>query len=82
MLESSQPGQVVSQFMQPCTSHCAPDDALDVSLESLRSSKLPLLPVLKDGRLAGLLTSENVLEAIIFRRALSRRLPPPIPQPA
>lgn len=82
VLESSQPGQVVSQFMQPCTSHCAPDDALDVSLESLRSSKLPLLPVLKDGRLAGLLTSENVLEAIMFRRALSRRLPPPIPQPA
>jgi CBS domain-containing protein len=57
-------------------------DRMTKSLETLRGSKLPLLPVLKDGRLAGLLTSENVLEAIMFRRALSRRLPPPVPQPA
>ena len=78
-LEAGEPRQPVSAFMREVTFLCAPDDALDASLETLRGSDLPLLPVLHHGRLAGLLTSENVLETIVFRRALSRRLPPPLP---
>jgi hypothetical protein len=36
--------------------------------------------VLGEGRLIGLLTSENILEALMFRRALSQRIaPPPMP---
>jgi Zn-dependent protease/predicted transcriptional regulator len=77
-LESGEFSRPVSSFMRQTTVHCGPEDALDHSLERLRGSSLPILPVLLEGRLAGLLTTENVLEAIMFRRALNRKLPPPL----
>ena len=73
--------QPVSGFMRPVHAHCSPDEALDTSLETLRKSELPLLPVLSGGRLIGLLNSENILEAMMFRRALSQRRLPPLPVP-
>lgn len=83
-LEAGTAFQPVSVFMRRDAVCCTPEDNLDVALQSLRGSQLPLLPVLRDGRLIGLLDSENVLEAIMFRRAMSRRPsgPPPLPVPA
>ena len=82
-LEAGNPSQPVANFMRTNASQCGPDEDLDTALEALRASHLPLLPVISQGRLIGLLTSENVLEAIMFRRALTQRLaPPPLPLPA
>ncbi len=81
-LEAGGQRQTVASFMREPGIHCGPEDALDASLESLRGSSLPLLPVLQEGRLVGLLNSENILEAIMFRRALRGRIPPPLPVPA
>lgn len=84
-LESASPLQPVARFMRPVASACGPGDSLDSAFDTLRASQLPLLPVLEDGRLIGLLNSENVLEALMFRRALSQRpgaAPPPLPLPA
>lgn len=88
-LEAGTPQQPVSFFMRREAVCCQPTDELDMALQSLRSSQLPLLPVLQDGRLIGLLNSENVLEALMFRRALGKPAgsspgsgPPPLPVPA
>jgi CBS domain-containing protein len=79
-LEAGNPLQPVANFMRIDALHCGPEDDLDAALQTLRSSHLPLLPVLGEGRLIGLLTSENILEALMFRRALSQRIaPPPMP---
>ena len=79
-LEAGNPLQPVANFMRTDALSCSPEDDLDTALQTLRSSHLPLLPVLGQGRLIGLLTSENILEALMFRRALSQRLaPPPLP---
>ena len=82
-LEAGNLSQPVANFMRTDALRCTPEENLDTALDTLRASHLPLLPVISDGRLIGLLTSENVLEAIMFRRALSKRLaPPPLPVPA
>jgi CBS domain-containing protein len=46
-------------------------EMLDVALERLQSSGHAMAPVVDDGRTVGLLTLENVLEYLSFRRALS-----------
>ncbi len=75
--------QPVSTFMRTGTPHSSADEPLEAAMATLRASNLPLLPILASGRLVGLLTSENVLEALMVRRALSRRAaPPPLPVPA
>ena len=82
-LEAGNLSQPVANFMRTDALRCTPEENLDTALDTLRASHLPLLPVISDGRLIGLLTSENVLDAIMFRRALSKRLaPPPRPVPA
>jgi len=82
-LEAGNPSQPVANFMRTDALRCTPEENLDTALDTLRASHLPLLPVISEGRLIGLLTSENVLESLMFRRALSRRrAPPPLPVPA
>ena len=82
-LEAGHPTQPVANFMRRDALRCTPEENLDTALDTLRASHLPLLPVISEGRLIGLLTSENVLEALMFRRALSQRpVPPPLPVPA
>lgn len=81
-LEAGGQLQTVASFMREPGLCCGPEDALDASLNSLRESRLPLLPVLLEDRLVGLLNSENILEAIIFRRALRGKIPPPLPVPS
>ncbi|MES2708893.1 MAG: site-2 protease family protein [Verrucomicrobiota bacterium] len=66
----------VSGFMRENPPRCAPLDVLDGAMLTLRESTLPLIPVIDQGKLVGLVTSENVLEVLMIRKALSRRRPP------
>ena len=52
----------------------APTEMLDRALARLQEGGCPVLPVLAaDGRLAGLLTAENVGELVMIRQALTAR---------
>lgn len=44
----------------------------DRALERLRSSRLPALPVVEDGRLVGLLTMDNITDLLLVRKAVRR----------
>ncbi|HMO63685.1 MAG TPA: hypothetical protein PKE47_00395, partial [Verrucomicrobiota bacterium] len=49
------------------------DEPLEHALARLRSAgESPLMPVLHEGRLVGLLTPENVSEFVLIRSALRR----------
>ena len=75
-LDAGNPTQPVANFMRTDTLRCSPEEPLDTAVDTLRASHLPILPVITEGRLIGLLTCENVLEALMFRRALSQRSAP------
>jgi Zn-dependent protease/CBS domain-containing protein len=48
----------------------SPDDPLSVALERFAATDLPLLPVIKDGRLVGLLYRESVIGYVRMREML------------
>ncbi|RYD27810.1 MAG: site-2 protease family protein [Verrucomicrobiaceae bacterium] len=75
VLENENPGPV-SSFMRPDPPRCAPSDTLDGVMHTLQDPALTLMPVIDQGRLVGLVTSENVLELLMTRKALSRRQTP------
>ena len=55
---------------------------LDDGLQRLQASGGPVLPVIHDGRLVGLLTLENVSELLMIRQALDQAPPNPLgPRP-
>jgi Zn-dependent protease/predicted transcriptional regulator len=82
-IETGTSHQPVTGFMRQDTIACSPGEDLHEALNRLRSSKLPLIPVIENGLLIGLLNSANVIEAMMIRQALSRRpQPPPLPLPA
>ena len=47
-----------------------PDDQLSTALERFGSTELPLLPVVKDGAIVGLLYRESVVGYVRMREAL------------
>jgi Zn-dependent protease/predicted transcriptional regulator len=63
---------VVSSFMRSDVPDCRPNENLEDVLDRMRERDLPLLPVVEDGRLTGLVTPENTIEYILIRRALQR----------
>jgi Zn-dependent protease/predicted transcriptional regulator len=67
--------QPVGQFMRREVVFCDPGEPLRDVLERMKEAGQPLMPVMRDGRLAGLVTTENSLEFILFRRALSAARP-------
>lgn len=81
-LERNDPSAGVAGFMRAGTAHCEPGEMLEAAVERLRSSGLPLMPVVEGGRVVGLLTPGNVLEVLMFRRALSHAGPVRNPVPA
>ena len=66
------PGQPVVDVMRPCPASTQPASELTQALESLGAGDCPALPVLDpiDGKLIGLLTTENIGEALMVRAAL------------
>ena len=67
-------GQVAAAIMRPIRTSCQVDDALPGVVEILREQGLPLLPVLENERVCGLITPDNTAEYIALRRAVRNRL--------
>ena len=66
--------QVAAAIMRPIRTSCQVDDALPGVVEILREQGLPLLPVLENERVCGLITPDNTAEYIALRRAVRNRL--------
>ncbi|MFN0069050.1 MAG: site-2 protease family protein [Limisphaerales bacterium] len=74
----------VASVMETRFTSATLDEPLEHALGRLRTGEAPLLPVLADGRLVGLLTPENVSEFVLIRSALRRAeslpaVPPVLP---
>lgn len=63
----------VSSFMRQDVPTCAPSEKLEDVLGRMREQELPLMPVMEDGRLLGLITPENTVEFMLIRRALENK---------
>jgi len=63
----------VSSFMRTEVPSCLASDSLESVLERMRELNLPLMPVVEDDRLLGLVTPENTVEFMLIRRALERK---------
>ncbi len=74
-LASHGPSHPASQVITACERSLSPDTSLSEAMEMLSSSPCPALPVLDaaTGRLIGLITAENIAEALLVRSALQRR---------
>ncbi|HHY87085.1 MAG TPA: site-2 protease family protein [Verrucomicrobia bacterium] len=66
-------GMPVADVMERDVSPLRPEDLLDGVLLSSDGPHARSIPVVKDGRLVGLLTAENVREFLMVRSALERR---------
>lgn len=64
----------VHSFMRQEVPVCSPQEPLEGVLDRMREADLPLMPVVQDGRLVGLVTPENTVEFILIRRALAVRV--------
>jgi CBS domain-containing protein len=62
----------VEQVMTPAAelSTVSPDDPLGTALEKFSATELPLLPVIKDGRLVGVLYRESVIGYVRMQEML------------
>lgn len=60
----------VREFMRADFVTATPGDSLDGALSRLKESECPVMPVVADGRLVGLLTVENVGELAMIREAV------------
>jgi stage IV sporulation protein FB len=70
------PGYPVENIIEPCEGYVEPRIDLEIAMQHLRSGPCPALPVMDPvtGKLVGLLTAENIGEALLVRAALKRRL--------
>ena len=64
--------QPISEFMRPAPEPVAESDQLEKSYELLRQERCSTMPVLRDGRLVGMITLENILEWVMVNTALRR----------
>ena len=62
----------VEQVMTPASelTTVSPDDPLGTALERFAATELPLLPVIKDGRLVGILYRESVIGYVRMQEML------------
>jgi Zn-dependent protease/predicted transcriptional regulator len=67
------PGEPVSSFMRQEVPSCVSTENLEEALERMKQHELPLMPVVDEGKLVGLVTPENTVEFILIRRALEKR---------
>lgn len=69
------PGYPVENIIEPCEGYVEPPISLDVAMEHLRSGPCSALPVMDpvSGKLVGMLTAENIGEALLVRAAMRKR---------
>jgi Zn-dependent protease len=80
-LQSVPAGTPVPQLMRTSFDSAEVDEPLESAFPRLAGSECPVMPVLRNGALAGILTPENVGEFYHIQDALRSR-PPAIPQAA
>lgn len=70
------PSYPVENILEPCEGYVEPPISLDVAMAHLRSGPCSALPVMDpvSGKLVGMLTAENIGEALLVRAALKRGL--------
>ncbi|MDB6139760.1 MAG: Zinc metalloprotease [Verrucomicrobiaceae bacterium] len=70
------PGHPVEDLIEPCEGYVEPRIALDVAMDHLRGGPCSALPVMDpvSGKLVGLLTAENIGEALLVRAAMKRQV--------
>ena len=66
------PGALAREVMRVGAEPVTPDITFDRALERLRETRLPALPVVEGGRLVGLLTTDNITDLLLVRRAVAR----------
>jgi CBS domain-containing protein len=71
-LKSLGPDARVAEAMERAFLVAHPNDRLDGLFEQLEAAPCPAVPVLKEDRLVGLLTAENVGELLMVRAAVAR----------
>ena len=80
-LRSKSADTLVTEVMENEVQTAAPEEDLDAALARVEPGRATLLPVMRNGQLVGLLTTENLGEFYIIRRALTERAKnrPPAP---
>ncbi|MBK9139179.1 MAG: site-2 protease family protein [Verrucomicrobia bacterium] len=69
-LAKGSPATAVSQVMKRDLPVLSPDDSLEDSIARGKALEVPVIPVVANGRLVGLLTMENVSEYVLIQNAL------------
>ncbi len=69
------PGYPVENIIEACDGYVEPPIPLDVAMAHLRSGPCSALPVMDpvSGRLVGMITAENIGEALLVRAAMRKR---------
>jgi Zn-dependent protease/CBS domain-containing protein len=67
------PSATVGSVMRSEANVASPQDELENAVRRMQESGLSTLPVVSNGRLVGLLTSENVAEFLMVKNALAKR---------
>jgi Zn-dependent protease/CBS domain-containing protein len=66
----------IGEVMQPTCEVVADNDQLERPYELLKEDRCSSVPVVRDGRLVGLITLENILDWVVLHTALRRRWRP------
>jgi Zn-dependent protease/predicted transcriptional regulator len=80
LAEAGQEGQV-TDYMRTDFATAEPREMLEPVIERLKTGCCPVLPVLEDGELVGLLTPDNIAELVMIREAAKGRGVPSLPAP-
>ena len=71
-LSEKGPGESVAAVMTRTFEVVEASEPLERALERLQQAEVPVIPVVRDGTLVGILTMENVAEILMFRSAERR----------
>jgi Zn-dependent protease/predicted transcriptional regulator len=80
-LAEAGPDGLVQDVMRTDFQTADPREMVEPTIERLKSDGCPVLPVLRDGELVGLLTPENIAELVMIREAVRGRQVPAMPAP-
>jgi Zn-dependent protease/CBS domain-containing protein len=80
-LTQAGPDARVGDFMRTDFRTADPQEMVEPTFERLKTDGCPVLPVLRNGELVGLLTPENIAELVTIREAIRGRQVPAMPAP-
>jgi Zn-dependent protease len=80
-LTQAGPDGRVGDFMRTDFKTADPREMVEPTIERLKADGCPVLPVLRDGELVGLLTPDNIAELVMIQEAVRGRQVPAMPAP-